>query len=119
MPGARKSPRSAATWSNSAAALRERCTPSSRTSKSAWAETAARPWGVRSVLLADVADRLRRFAFWRLAQADHAFALQLHAVAAHEGFLTIGRQHESAIGALVDQQELAAADLYTRMDAGD
>src|SRR5688572_3228622 len=72
-----------------------------------------------SGLFADEADGLRRVRFGHLAEADQSRALQLHAVAPDEGLLAIERGHESAIGTLVDQQELAARQLDARVDARD
>ena len=72
-----------------------------------------------SIFLADETNRLRGVLFGQLAQADHSLALDLHAVPAHEGFITVLGLHESAIGALVDEYELVPVDLDARMEPGD
>ena len=54
-----------------------------------------------------------------LAETDQSLSLDLHAVAAHEGFLAVDGLHEGAIGALVDEHELVAIDLDARVQSRD
>ena len=65
------------------------------------------------------ADRQRRTAFRHSPEPDESFALDLHAVAAHEEFFAAFGLHERAVGALIDQHELVAVDLDARMQARD
>src|SRR5436305_4081155 len=113
--GARKSPICASTWAGTAAASRRRCSRSSTRSNGASLEAQAAPSG----LFAGVADRLRRAPLGQAPEADHALALDLQAVAAHERFLAVGALHEGSIGALIDQHELVAADLDAGVQARD
>jgi len=45
--------------------------------------------------------------------------LDLQAVAAHKRLLAVSALHERAVGALIDQHELVAADLDARVQARD
>ena len=64
-------------------------------------------------------DRERGPGLRDAAQADHAFACELRAVAANEDLLAGIRLHERAVRALVDERELVAARLDARVHARD
>src|SRR5262245_7795840 len=68
----------------------------------------------RFLFFADEADGLGA-GLGNLAQTDHARTFQLHAVAAHEGFLAVVGLDKRAVGALVDEDELVAAHLDARV----
>src|SRR5690606_17450745 len=63
--------------------------------------------------------RERRAGPRRAAEADHALAGQLRAVAPHEDLLAAARMHERSVRALVDQRELVAARLDPGMQPRD
>src|SRR3977135_1388306 len=113
--GARKSPSCASIWAGSAAVCPRPCSRSSRPPNSAWPEAAGarRP----SDFFAGEVDGRRRALLGQAPQPDHALALDLQAVAAHERLLAVSALHERAAGALIDQYELAAADLGTPGEA--
>src|SRR5262245_34777877 len=111
MRGARKRRRCANTSRNSARVRRRKCPRSSIPSKSAWAEA--------SSLFAIETDGQRRVALGHAPETDESFALDLHAVTAHEQLLAAFSLHERAIRGLIDQHELVAIDLDARMQARD
>src|SRR5579872_3405723 len=119
--GARSSRRCASIWGATAATCRRRCWRSSRrpSSDSAEARRPKRRAAGASDLLAVEANGLRRALLRKAPEADHPLSLDLQAVAPHEGFLAVGCLHERAVGALVDQHELVAADLDARVQARD
>src|SRR6185312_6920274 len=125
--GARKSARSVPTCSSMARACRRSWCKSCRSPNRAWAERrAARPERQRedsarsggSALLAGEVQRLRRIQLGQASESDHALPLDLQAVTPDEGFLAVVGLHERAVGALIDQHELAAVDLDARMQPG-
>src|SRR5438046_3584902 len=115
--GARSSPSCASIWAGTASACRRRCSPSSSRPNGGSPERAAPPRP--SELFAGVADGLRGALLGQAPEPNHAPALDLQAVAAHERLLAVGALHERAVGALIDQYELVAADLDARVQARD
>src|SRR5438046_8465583 len=113
--GARSSPSCASIWAGTASACRRRCSPSSSRSNGGSPERAAPPRP--SELFAGVADGLRGALLGQAPEPDHAPALDLQAVAAHERLLAVGALQESAVGALFDHLDLVAADLDARVQA--
>src|SRR3989440_4504684 len=115
--GARTSPSCASIWAGTASACRRRCSPSSSRPNGGSPERAApaRP----SDFFAGEADGLRGALLGQAPEADHPLALDLQAVATHERLLAVGALHERAVGALIDQYELVAADLDARVQARD
>src|SRR5438046_10766867 len=113
--GARSSPSCASIWAGTASACRRRCSPSSSRPNGGSPERAAPPRP--SELFAGVADGLRGALLGQAPEPNHAPALDLQAVAARERLPAVGALHERAVGALIDQYELVAADLDARVQA--
>ena len=64
-------------------------------------------------------NRLRRDIIGQAPETDEARALDLQTVAPHEGVFLAGGLHESAVRALIDEDEVVAVDLDARMQPRD